>query len=59
MEIPWGRGISKAQFFERNYEKKKWNFRRGGVGGQFKKPSVGGVWTFSAGQHIVLYPSYI
>ena len=45
MEIPRGRGVSKAQFFEGKYDTKmefpeEWRV-------QFKKPSMGGVWIFS------------
>ena len=45
MEIPRGRGISKTQFFLT----KVWhqNGISRGVGVQFKKPSMGGVWIFS------------
>ena len=45
MEIPRERGVSKAQFFERKYVTKM-EFPKG-WGFQTKKPSMGGVWTFS------------
>ena len=47
MEIPRGKGVSKAQFFERKYDTKM-EFLEG-LGVQFKKPSVpvAGVWIFS------------
>ena len=45
MEIPRGRGTSKAQLFERKYDTKM-EFPEG-WGVQFKKPSMGGVWIFS------------
>ena len=44
-EIPRGRGVPKAQFFERKYDTKM-EFPEG-WGFQTKKPSVGGVWIFS------------
>ena len=45
MEIPRGRGVSKAQFFEGKYDTKM-EFPEG-WGVQFKKPSMGRVWIFS------------
>ena len=45
MEIPRGRGVSKAQFFKGKYSNKM-EFPDG-VGVQAKKPSVEGVWIFS------------
>ena len=50
--IPKRRGVPKAQFFERKYDAKM-EFLEGG-GGQFKKPSVGGVWIFSGTTHFAL-----
>ena len=44
-EIPRGRGVSKALFFEGKYGTKM-EFPEG-WGVQTKKPSVGGVWIFS------------
>ena len=51
MEIPRGRGVSKAQCFERKYDTKM-EFPEG-WGVQFKKPSIVGVWYFLE-QHIVI-----
>jgi len=45
LDIPRGRGVSKAQFFKGKYGT-KWNLWRG-WGVQAKKPLVGGVWIFS------------
>ena len=47
-EIPRGRGVSKALFFEGKYDTKM-EFPEGlwGGGVQTKKPSMGGVWIFS------------
>ena len=44
-EIPRGRGVSKAQFFERKYDTKMEVLE--GWGFQTKRPFVGGVWIFS------------
>jgi len=46
MEIPRGRGVSKAHFFKGKYDTKRIS---GGVGGvvQATKLSVGWVWIFS------------
>ena len=49
MEIPRGRGVSKAQCFERKYDTKM-EFPEG-WGVQFKKPSIVGVWIFSGTTH--------
>ena len=49
MEIPRGRGVSKAQFFGKKYDTKMEFLKGWGV--QFKKPSVGGVWIFSGTTH--------
>ena len=53
MEIPRGRGVSKALFFEGKYDSKmEFPERWGGGGGvQTKKPSVGRVWIFSGFNH--------
>ena len=45
MEIPRGRGASKAKFFKGKYGAKL-EFQEG-WGIQTKKPSMGGVWIFS------------
>ena len=45
MEIPRGRGVSKAKFFEWKYGTKREFLEGWGV--QFEKPSMGGVWIFS------------
>ena len=47
-EIPRGRRVSKALFFEGKYDTKM-EFPEG-WGVQTKKPSVGGVWIFSGTQ---------
>ena len=52
MEIPSGRGVSKARCFERKYDAKM-EFPEG-WGVQFKKPSVGGVWIYSGTAHWLL-----
>ena len=52
MEIPRGRGVSKARCFERKYDAKM-EFPEG-WGVQFKKPSVGGVWIYSGTAHWLL-----
>ena len=64
MEIPRGRGVSKAQFFEQKYDTKM-EFPKGWGGGgvQFKKPSVVGVWIFSGttqwGIGLLFYPEIL
>ena len=52
MEIPWGGGFQKPNFWNESMTL-KWNFRRGlgEEGGQTKKSSVGGVWIFSGTTH--------
>ena len=50
MEISRRRAVSKAQVFEREYDTKV-EFLGDGGGGQFKKPSVGGLWIFSGTIH--------
>ena len=49
MEIPRGRGVSKALFFE-GKDDSKMEFPEG-WGVHTKKPSVGGVWIFSGTTH--------
>ena len=52
MEIPRGRGVSKALFFEGKYDSKMEfpeGWERRAV--QTKKPSVGGVWIFPGTTH--------
>ena len=59
MEIPRGRGVSKAQVFERKYETKM-EFPEGlGGGVQIEKPSVGGVWIFSGTTRYILRNIYL
>ena len=53
MEIPRGRGKSKAQVFEQRYNTKM-EFLEG-WGFQTEKPSVGGVWIFSGTTHCQNY----
>ena len=48
LEIPGGGRVLKAKFLEEMYENKLEFPGRGRRGGAFnKKPSMGGVWTFS------------
>jgi len=49
LEIPRGRGVSRAKIFKGKFEQKlEFQVRRGrGSGNQTKNPSMGGVWIFS------------
>ena len=67
MEIPRGRGVSKAQFFERKYDSKMifpegWGFKLKNLPTPNKNmsvclSSVGGVWIFSGTTHWNSIPS--
>jgi len=54
MEGHWkfrGGGGSQKRKFLKESKWLNWNFQRGGGGIQTKKPSEGGVWTFSGTTH--------